>query len=200
VGWGGNEAGCGMHAVSLPACVPASLFTHSWSVPHVVFAWVPSSSCRSPAWVPSSLRRVPSPPFRCPVLSSSRPRVGVYFLAPPSPRGRGGDVALSTQGGCCGRGCVTVVVVDVEVAWVIEVVMVDVARSTRVAVVDVGASTRPCPHPRRHALVLVHVAWSQRGGHVLALVDTSLLTCPHPRQCGGVGCMAGVEVVGWSLT
>ena len=102
MGWGGNEAACGMHAVSLPACVPASC---PRVVPRVLFAWVPSSSRRSPAWVPSSPRRVPSSPLRCPVPSSSRPRVGVHFLAPPSPRGRGGDVALSTQGvGRYGRG------------------------------------------------------------------------------------------------
>ena len=102
MGWGGNEAACGMHTVSLPACIPASC---PCVVPCVLFAWVPSSSRRSPAWVPSSPRRVPSSPLRCPVPSSSRPRVGVHFLAPPSPRGRGGDVALSTQGvGRYGRG------------------------------------------------------------------------------------------------
>ena len=109
---GGNEMACGMHTVPLVVNTGVALSPRRLRVGSLLLA-------SFLAWIPSS-------PPQCPVPSSSHPRIVFLFLAPPSPRERGGDVALSTQGWswswpCGGR---VVVVVDVEVVWAVEVVWV----------------------------------------------------------------------------
>ena len=81
---GGNETACGMHTVPLVVNAGVALSPRRLRVGSLLLA-------SFLAWIPSS-------PPQCPVPSSSHPRVVFLFLAPPSPRERGGDVVLSTQG------------------------------------------------------------------------------------------------------